>query len=397
MNNDLKRNIPLLYTIKSIRWFLMIMPTIVLFFQDNGLNMFQVMVVQGVFSVTMLLFEIPSGYFSDKIGRKVTIIIGLFFSTIGMYIFALAPNYSMFIIAEIFLGLGSSFISGTDTSMLYDSLLLLEKEGDYHKIDGRYASIGNYSESIASLLGGFIAVYSMKLNFFIEGTITGIAIIIALFLIEPDIKRVGRSSLKFRVFLQETKSIFKNHKTLYLVCFGALSGLGTFLALWYIQPEMADRGLPIAMFGLLWAMLNTIAGFSSSLSHKLPINKNPLNTLAIIPFLLALSYFVMIFLRGYWILVGFISFYIIRGLKGPLERNLIHQEISSHNRATVLSIQSMLMRLSFSISGPIFALLSNDGDNSAVYLAIGVLYMILGFINIHMKSVSSNGNQYDLL
>lgn len=388
MKNNIKRNIPLLYFIQSMRWFLMIMPTIVLFFQENGLSLFQVMIVQGFFSVTMLVFEIPSGYFSDKIGRKITLILGLIFSSIGMFLFGIAPNFIGFIIAEIFLGLGSSFVSGTDSSLLFDTLLMLKKENEHHKKEGFYMSIGNYSESIASLLGGVVAVYSMKLNFFIEGSLEIFAIIAALLLIEPEIKRVGKSALTFSYFLKETKNIFTHSKTLYLVSFGAFSGLGTYLVLWYVQPEMATRGLPIGLFGLLWCGLNIAAGFSSNLSHKLPINSNPLNILAFIPFLLSISYFSLIFLKGYWILIGFLSFYIIRGLKNPLERNLIHQEIDSQNRATVLSVQSMIMRISFTLVGPLFALLTRPETNSYVYLGLGLLFFVWGMINLFLKTKS---------
>lgn len=385
MTSKIERNIPILFTIQALRWFLMIMPIIVLFFQDNGLSIFQVMVVQGVFSFTMLAFEIPSGYFSDRIGRKISMILGLSISTIGLFIFGLAPGFAGFIIAEALLGIGESFISGTDTSLLYDTLLVTKNEDSHHKREGLYISIGNYSESLASILGGFIAIYSMKLNFFIEGGLLILAIILSLFLIEPEIERIGTKSINFKDFFRSIVDIMSNPKRSYLVIFGALTGLGTYLVLWYIQPEMAKRGLPISYFGLLWAGLNFLVGIFSSLSHKIPIKGHPINSLAVVPLLLSLLYFVLPFLSSYWILGGFILFYILRGLKVPLERNLIHREIDSQNRATLLSIQSMLMRTSFTILGPVFALFSTDRSNSYVYIAIGCFFMVLTILNFTVK------------
>lgn len=382
MKKKLYRNIPLLFLIQAFRWFLMIMPTIVLFFQENGLNLFQVMVVQAVFSFTMVVIEIPSGYFSDKIGRKITMILGLGCSMTGMFLFGMAPGFIGFILAEILLGMGSGFISGTDSSMLYDSLLVLKDAEQHHKREGFYMSIGNYSESAAGILGGVVAAYSMKMNFYIEGILLFCALILALFLIEPEINREGRKSLKFPRFLEEVRGILKNRKVLYLISFGALSGLGTFLVLWYIQPEMASRGLPITYFGALWAGLNILVGISSGLSHKLPGKKDPLIVLTSVPFILALAYFSLMFLPGYSILAGFILFYILRGLKNPLERNLIHREVTSGNRATVLSLQSMLMRISFTAAGPLFALFSREEGNHHVYLAIGLFYTFLAVGNL---------------
>lgn len=385
MKQDIRRNIPILFVIQALRWFLMIMPIIVLFFQNNGLSIFQVMVVQAVFSFTMLAFEIPSGYFSDRIGRKVTMILGLSISTIGLFVFGSAPGFIGFILAEALLGIGESFISGTDTSLLYDTLLVTNSEESHHKREGFYMSIGNYSESIASILGGFIAIYSMKLNFFIEGGLLIIAIILAFNLIEPEIERVGTKALKFREFFNSVKRVLSNPERSYLVIFGALTGLGTFLVIWYIQPEMAKRGLPTAYFGLLWASLNFLVGIFSSLSHKLPIKGNPINTLAIVPFILSLLYFSLPFLNGFYILIALIGFYILRGLKVPLERNLVHRVVDSQNRATLLSIQSMLMRTSFTILGPLFALFATDRSNSRVYIAIGCFFMILSVLNLTVK------------
>lgn len=385
MARNIKRNIPLLNTMQFLRWFLLTMPIVVIYFQEHGLSMVQVMVVQGVFSVSMLVFEIPSGYFSDKIGRKITLIIGMLLNAIGLTIFGLLLRFEGFILAYIFMGIGTSFLSGTDSSLLYDTLLVLKDEKNHHKREGFYMSIANYSESIASILGGIVAVYSMRYNYFIHAALILIAALLALFLVEPEIERQGYKALNFRSFLIDIKKIFRDKRTKYLVSFGALSGLGTFLALWYVQPEMLERGMLLGFFGFVWAGLNTSVGISSTLSHRLGKTSKPLDRLKIFPFFLAFAYFSLIFLKGLWILLGFLIFYIIRGVKNPLERTLIHQHIDSQNRATVLSIQSMLMRILFSVFAPLFAMLAVGEDNSRVYLVIGVIYLVWAFINLGVK------------
>ncbi|RME62044.1 MAG: MFS transporter, partial [Candidatus Dadabacteria bacterium] len=52
------------------------MPVIVLFFKENGLSMKDVFILQALFSVAVVIFEIPSGYFSDVVGRRTTLIVG---------------------------------------------------------------------------------------------------------------------------------------------------------------------------------------------------------------------------------------------------------------------------------------------------------------------------------
>ena len=67
-------NIWKLFVIKGILWFMIIMPIIVLFFQDNGLNLQQIMTLQACYSLSLSFMEIPSGYAADILGRKKTLI-----------------------------------------------------------------------------------------------------------------------------------------------------------------------------------------------------------------------------------------------------------------------------------------------------------------------------------
>ena len=64
-------NIWKLYVIKGLKWFMIVMPIVVLFFQENGLNLKEVMILQGIYSFMVAAMEIPSGYLADVFGRKI--------------------------------------------------------------------------------------------------------------------------------------------------------------------------------------------------------------------------------------------------------------------------------------------------------------------------------------
>ena len=74
-----KDNIWKLYIIKGLMWFMLGMPIIVLFFQENGLTLQEVMILQGSYSLMIALMEIPSGYIADLFGRKKLWFLVLFF------------------------------------------------------------------------------------------------------------------------------------------------------------------------------------------------------------------------------------------------------------------------------------------------------------------------------
>jgi len=58
----LKHNINKVFIINGIRWFMLLMPIIVLFFEQNGLSLTQIMLLPAIYSLTVAILEIPSGF-----------------------------------------------------------------------------------------------------------------------------------------------------------------------------------------------------------------------------------------------------------------------------------------------------------------------------------------------
>ena len=111
-----------LYLIKIAKWFNLVMPIVVLFYQDNGLNMSQIFLLKSVYSIAMVAAELPSGYLADVWGCRRTLLLGAILGTIGIIIYSISSGFTSFLGAEIVLGIGFSFVSGADSAMLYDSL-----------------------------------------------------------------------------------------------------------------------------------------------------------------------------------------------------------------------------------------------------------------------------------
>lgn len=61
------RNITILLALRAVRWFLVIMPIITIFYREHGLSMREVFLIQVAFSLSVVLLEVPTGYFSDVV------------------------------------------------------------------------------------------------------------------------------------------------------------------------------------------------------------------------------------------------------------------------------------------------------------------------------------------
>ena len=154
-----------MYLLKGIMWFMVSMPIIVLFFQEHGLSLSKVMILQSIYSISVALFEIPSGYIADIFGRKKAIIISTILSFIGYVLFSFFSDFTVFIIAEILIGVGGVLCSGSDSAIIYDTLIENNDKKKYTKVEGKNYAIGNFSEAIAGILGGILAQHQFTIQF----------------------------------------------------------------------------------------------------------------------------------------------------------------------------------------------------------------------------------------
>ena len=144
MQRSYRFNLYCLYLIKVSKWLMLIMPIVALFYSQNGLTDFDIFLLQAIYSISVAFLEIPSGYMADIVGRKKTLVLGAILGALGYGVYSISHNFTGFLVAEITLGIGGSFISGADSAMLFDSLAALRQKHRYLQFEGRITSLGNF-------------------------------------------------------------------------------------------------------------------------------------------------------------------------------------------------------------------------------------------------------------
>jgi MFS family permease len=143
---SMRSNIYRLYVIKMAKWFMLTMPILMLYYKDHGFSDAQAFELKAAYSLGILIFEVPSGYFADIIGRRRTLLLGAILGTLGFLIYSTTSGFYAFLLAEITLGIGQSFISGADSAMLFDTLEHFGHTDDYIKYEGRNYTVGWVSD-----------------------------------------------------------------------------------------------------------------------------------------------------------------------------------------------------------------------------------------------------------
>lgn len=380
---NIESNIIKLYMIKGLRWFMLMMPIIVLFFQKNGLSMKDILVLQSIFSVAIILFEIPSGYFSDVMGRKNTIIIGCFVGFLGFSTYSISYGFFGFLVAELFLGLGSSLLSGTDSALIYDSLVQVKKEKDYKKIEGRLLSVGNFSEAIASFLGGFVALISLRTPFYIQSVLVFFTIIVAFTLVEPKREKYKDEDGPFKEIMKIVKySVHHNGQIKWLIFYSGFLSASTLTMTWFIQPYFNLVGLPLAYFGVAWGLLNLSVGIFSLYAHEFEMFVGRKKSLISLIFIIFAGYMLLGIFDSLWAIIFVVLFYFVRGISTPILKDYVNKLISSNMRATVLSVKNLFGRLVFSIVGPFVGWMTDVYTLQSALLTSGFIFVFFGVISL---------------
>jgi len=371
---NLKHNIIKLYLLKAVKWFMIVMPIIVLFFESKGLSLTQIMILQGTYSLFVALYEIPSGFFADIYGRKNSLVIGSIFLFLGYLIFSFFSGFNEFLFAEILLGIGGSLISGADSAILYDTLLEIKEEDEYTKIEGRTYAIGNFSEGIAGVLGGFLAMTSINMPVYIQTIVMFMSIPIAMTLVEPKSSYKLAKSISSIITVVKDTFIYQRKLRWYIV-YSSSMGIATLSIAWFVQPFLMEIDTPIIYYGIIWAFLNFTAGITSYYSYLF----NNHNLLIYISLIMITSLILLGFNISYFGLIFIILIYLLRGVITPKLRNLININSTSERRATVLSLRSFVIRISFAVIAPILGYISDYSDLSLVFY---VLAIIVGFSSL---------------
>ncbi|HDR89994.1 MAG TPA: MFS transporter [Bacteroidetes bacterium] len=373
--NPLKHpNIPRLYVIKIAKWFMLVMPIIVIFYQDNGLSMEQVFIVQAVYSVSIVLLEIPSGYLADVWGRKSTLVTGSVLGLAGYFVYCFSYSFRGFIVAEITLGIGQSLISGADSAILYDSLMEQKRQEEYALYEGRVISLGNFAEAVAGVTGGLLAGISLRTPFYFQAAVAFMAIPAALTLTEPE-----RHFILVKKGFRHILSIFKNAlwddpMLRWTILFSAIAGASTLSMAWFVQPFFKAVDIPVPLFGVLWTLLNLSVGLAALYSYRFSRYLGTSRTLALFSVGLPLGFVLTGLFPVIWSLLVLLAFYLIRGIATPVLKEYINRFTGSDVRATVLSVRNFVIRLLFAILGPFFGWITDHLSLQHALVTAGIIF-----------------------
>ncbi|MEM6275528.1 MAG: MFS transporter [Pseudomonadota bacterium] len=135
-----------------------------LYFQDR-LSGAEAVALYAIFELCTMAFEVPSGYASDRLGRRRTLLIAAACGAGAASLQINADSFAVFAFAQVLLGASFAFASGTDTAILYESLARESRESEVerHELRAWRATFGGLL--VSALLGGLAARIDFSLAY----------------------------------------------------------------------------------------------------------------------------------------------------------------------------------------------------------------------------------------
>ena len=369
----LRENIKKLYWLSAMNGAMVFIPIVVLFWQENGLSLRDIFILQAVFALSTLILEIPSGYISDQWGRKNTLILSSIASFIGILIYAFSDGFWGFLAAEMAFGVGVSFASGTVDALAYDMLLELGDVKKFRKIIGHIFFMHFGAEAIVGIAGGALALISLRTPIFATLIPFGISIIIALSLEEPK-----RHKLQEERHLEVMLRIFRDtliHNVplrSIILLQGIISSMSLML-FWFFQPYQLAVGIPLVLFGVTHSIIVAAGAFMSKTTHRITTWIDDRLFLLIIAASMIVSFLFLGFISSVWGLIFFLVSRVAWSALSPLITDIMNRMTTSEIRATVLSVRAFVNRILFAVVSPFIGYAADVYSLNIAILMAGVL------------------------
>ncbi|MDE2966462.1 MAG: MFS transporter [Chloroflexota bacterium] len=396
------RNIPIYYLFQFATGFLIWVPVWIIFLQDErGLSLTQVGLMEGVFWVSMMLFEVPTGAIADRFGRRTSLALGGFIFTAGTTMFVLADGFVGLAISYVVMATSMTLYSGSGHALLFDSLRVLGRTREYEKHMGRSEALMTGALLGAALFGGPMAgLWGLETVFLIGAGTMATAGFVALLLREPPRteEEFGPDGLHaapvsaadahddnsqgvLGYVLEGFRIVLRQRPILWIIVLAGIVTVAYEMPNFFVQPFLRSHGLNPSgglLDGATWSAL-IVPGFAamsagSLLAAPFVARVGERRAIPLLMFGGAFLFIPLLIFNHISIVAPIAILGGIHAAIRPIATGYINRRIRSDQRATVLSIFELMMAAQMAVIVPLISASADVIDFRFAYgLSIGVV------------------------
>ncbi|MFT7465277.1 MAG: putative MFS family arabinose efflux permease, partial [Pseudohongiellaceae bacterium] len=302
----------------------------------------------SLYYLVMVIAEVPLGWLADRLGKRPLLVAGPATLAASFALLGRSVDFDICLVAMAVTGAGHAMISGADSAYLYELLIRENRREDALQEESLAHRWRLFGVSLADLSGGFVAWWwGTSAAFDLSALLMIVAVWVAWRLPSLPPERRAPHETGVRPLL----SALASPEVLWVFAWYAVIFVLLRIGFQLYQPSLLAAGAhDLRIHGGLLSLLNLVAGVSAIAVGVVYQRLGERGTIVAVLALVALS-FLGLSLLGPWAMAPLfclqqVSFAFLQ----PLGRTALNHRITSSDRASLLSAQSMAARLAFSLA-----------------------------------------------
>lgn len=367
--------------------------------RERGLSVEQITLYMTAQGIMVFLLELPTSGFADVLGRKPLLLVAGVVNIVAALAYLFAHSFWQFAVAAGLMGIYRALDSGPLEAWYVDTVHEREPGADVHRAmsaQGVLVGVGLGGGALVS--GGLVAWHpftdssALLLPIQVFLALCVVHLLATMLLLRETPRSDGNLRARLGSSVRETPAVVRDG--LRLVAHNrVLLGLVLVELFWVTGMTAYETLMPLRLSELLgsearagawmgpaaaagWALFSVGAWLGGLAADRLGLVRA-----AILGRVLnGLGALCMGLVFGPLALVAaYLVTYTLHGAASPAYQGLLHREASSKNRATILSMSSLVMQAGGSIAGPLLGLLAARTSIATAMVVAGAV-STLGFI-----------------
>ncbi|WP_256794748.1 MFS transporter [Terrabacter sp. Ter38] len=378
------------------RWFPvgLVVGLLTLWQLERGLTVAQAMTISSAAGLTIFALELPTSGFADAFGRRPVFVVSAVVNVVASSILLVAHSFWAFFAAAVLTGIFRALDSGPLEAWFVDTVHATTPGAD---VDGALAAqgtvLGGAIASGALVSGGLVwwhpftgaSALVLPVAVFVALNVVHLVAVLVL-LREPrgaehldasGARRALASAKEAPTVVRDGLGLLRSNR--------ALRGIVCVEVFWSVAMIVFETFQPIRLAELVggeeragaimgpvaaagWAVFALGAALSGWSSRRIGVTWTAIAA----RMLNGLGAVVMGLVAGPAALVAAYGVtYLLHGAAGPAHSALLHREAQARNRATVLSMNSMVASAAFGIAAPLLGLLAERTSTQLAMVTAG--------------------------
>jgi len=391
-----------LLLLSATRWFPvgLVIGLVTLLMLERGLSLSQVGIAIATQGIVLLALELPTGGLADALGRRPALIIAGVVAIVAAVVFVLAPSFPVFVLAWALQGIFRALDSGPLEAWYVDATHAEDRQTPVERPLARAETVLGLAIAVGALGSGGLVAWApvpgwspLLLPFLLAIAINAAHLVLTVILVretrpvapgsrwrrvaEP-VRSVPRT-VAAAVGLLRTAPVLRSVvlvEVFWSVAMIAFETLNTVRLAELVASEEQAGVIIGPVSAVAWGLFAAGSALAGLASRRLGVAWT-----ALLARILNGAFVVLMGLATgpVGLLTAFLAAYTLHGAAGPMHNTLLHRQADPANRATVLSINSMVAGGSASLGllalGPLA-----EHTSTATAIVVAGAFSILGAV-----------------